>query len=53
MPKILRTSVKSALNQTYENFEIIFFNNNSKYNTKKIIKNLKIIELNTLRLINT
>ena len=35
--KYLRKSISSVLNQTYENWEIIFFDNNSNDKSKKIV----------------
>ena len=39
--KYLRKSISSVLNQTYENWEIIFFDNNSNDKSKKIVKSFK------------
>ena len=36
--KYLNEAIKSVLNQTYKNWEIIFFDNNSSDNSLKIIK---------------
>ena len=41
MESFLRKSIKSVLNQSYKNFEIIVIDNFSKDNTKKLIKNFK------------
>ena len=37
--KYLDKCIKSILNQKYQNFELIFFDNFSSDNSKKIIKN--------------
>ena len=37
----LDNCIKSVLNQTYKNWEIIFFDNNSEDNSVKIIKKFK------------
>ena len=37
----LKKSVSSILNQTYKNWEIIFWDNKSTDNSKKILKNFK------------
>ncbi len=39
--KFLRDSLKSVLNQTYKNWELIFWDNLSIDNSKKILKNFK------------
>ena len=39
--KFIDRSLSSVFAQTYKNFEIIFFDNFSNYNTKKIIKSYK------------
>ena len=39
--KFLKNSINSILNQTYKNFEIIFFDNFSSDNSAKIIKSYK------------
>ena len=39
--KYLRFSLKSVLNQTYQNIEIIFWDNLSSDDSAKIVKNLK------------
>ena len=39
--KYLTQTIKSVLRQTYRNWEIIFFDNNSKDNSVKIIKKFK------------
>mgnify|MGYP001177679870 FL=1 len=39
--KFLKKSIDSCLNQTYKNFEIIIFDDNSTDNSKKIIKKIK------------
>ena len=39
--KFLNTCISSILNQTYNKFEIIFFDNNSTDSSAKIIKNFK------------
>lgn len=38
--KYLRKSISSIINQRYPNWEIIFWDNNSKDNTKKIVKSI-------------
>ena len=35
--KYLKECIKSIINQTYKNFEIIFWNNNSTDNSERII----------------
>ena len=37
--KYLDQSIRSVLNQSYENWELIFFNNSSKDKSKNIINN--------------
>ena len=44
--KFFEKSVKSVLDQSYKNWELIFWDNKSTDNSKKIIKILKTIELN-------
>ncbi len=39
--KFLNDSVKSVINQTYQNWELIFFDNASNDNSKKIIQGFK------------
>lgn len=39
--KFIKKSIKSALNQTYKNLEIIIFDNNSSDNTQDLVKNFK------------
>ena len=39
--KYLSQSIKSILNQTYSNWELIFFNNKSTDNSSSIVKNIK------------
>ena len=39
--KYLKECISSILNQKYQNFEVIFFNNSSKDNSKKIIDNFQ------------
>ena len=39
--KFLKKSVKSVLNQSYKNWEIIFWDNFSKDESKQIIQNFK------------
>ena len=39
--KYLEKCISSILNQKYENFEIIFFDNFSSDNSKKILENFK------------
>ena len=39
--KYLNEAIKSVLNQTYQNWEIIFFDNNSSDNSFKIVKKYK------------
>ena len=34
--KYLKECISSILNQKYQNFEVIFFNNSSKDNSKKL-----------------
>ena len=48
--KYLKDSIKSLMSQTYKNWELIFWDNNSLDNSKKIVKNLRIKELSTLNL---
>ena len=40
----VRYAIDSILNQTYQNFEFIIVDDCSNDNSKKIIKNLKMIE---------
>ena len=42
--KFLKTSINSLINQSYKNFEIIFYDNKSTDNSINIIKSLKIKE---------
>ena len=42
MEKFLEKSLKSVINQTYKNWELIFWDNNSYDNSRKIFKNLLI-----------
>ena len=37
--KYLKDSIKSIISQTYKNWELVFWDNNSKDNSKKIVKN--------------
>ena len=37
--KYLKDSIKSIISQTYKNLELVFWDNNSKDNSKKIVKN--------------
>lgn len=39
--KYLEESIKSVINQTYKNWEIIFWDNNSNDNSRKILKSFK------------
>ena len=39
--KFLKNAIRSVLNQTYKNWEIIFFDNNSKDKSVKILKEFK------------
>jgi len=39
--KYLSTSLQSIIKQTYKNWELIFYDNKSSDNSKKIVKNLK------------
>ena len=39
--KMLKNAIKSVLNQTYKNWEIIIVDNYSKDNTKKMVENFK------------
>ena len=39
--KYLKECIKSIINQTYKNLEIIIFDDNSTDGSKKIIKNIK------------
>ena len=39
--KFLKNAIRSVLNQTYKNWEIIFFDNNSKDKSVKILKGFK------------
>ena len=39
--KFLREAVQSVLNQKYKKWELIFWNNNSTDNSKKIFKSFK------------
>jgi len=39
--KYLKKSINSIINQTYKNWEVVFWNNNSKDNSKKIFKKFK------------
>ena len=48
--KYLHQSIKSIFNQNYKNWELIFFDNHSTDNSKKILQALKIKGLNILRL---
>ena len=41
MEKFIKKSVKSVLNQTYKNFEILVIDNHSKDKTRQIINNFK------------
>ena len=43
--KYLSKSISSIFSQSYKNWELIFFDNNSNDNSKKIIKVIKIKEL--------
>ena len=43
--RYLTQSIKSIINQTFKNWELIF-DNQSSDNSKKILKSLKIKELN-------
>ena len=42
--KYLREAVQSVINQTYQNWEIIFWDNQSKDKSSQILKALKIKE---------
>ena len=44
--KFLNESVKSVINQTYQNWELIFFDNLSNDNSKKILQSFRDKELN-------
>ena len=44
--KFLYESLDSIINQTFKNWELIFVDNNSKDNSKKYLKHIKIIGLN-------
>ena len=44
--KFLNDSLKSLFKQSYKNWELIFFDNNSEDNSKKIVKSFKEKELN-------
>ena len=46
--KFLKESIKSILQQTYENWELIFWDNKSSDKSKNISKNLKTLGLNIL-----
>ena len=39
--KFLNESVKSVINQTYQNWELIFFDNLSNDNSKKILQSFR------------
>ena len=39
--KFLNDSLKSLFKQSYKNWELIFFDNNSEDNSKKIVKSFK------------
>ena len=41
--KYLNESIESILQQTYNNWELIFYNNNSSDKSEKIVKNFKKI----------
>ena len=43
--KFIERSMSSAFAQTYKNFEIIFFDNFSNDNTKKIIKSYNFLPI--------
>ena len=45
----LKKSIKSVINQSYKNWELIFWNNNSQDKSKEILFLLKIEELNILK----
>ena len=47
----LKLSIRSILNQTYKNWELLIINNNSKDKTYEVIKVLRIKELEFLKLI--
>ena len=50
--KFLRDSLKSVLNQTYKNWELIFWDNLSIDNSKKILKNFKEDRFNNYLLLD-
>ena len=39
--KYLAKSLKSVINQSYKNWELIFWDNNSRDNSRNIIKNIE------------
>jgi glycosyltransferase involved in cell wall biosynthesis len=51
MNKYIERAITSIINQSFQNFEIIIVNDNSKDETEKIIKKLKLDD-NRIKLIN-
>ena len=48
--KYLEEAIESVLNQTYQNWELIFWDNQSSDNSAKIFKTFKDKRLNTIYL---
>jgi glycosyltransferase involved in cell wall biosynthesis len=49
--KYLKIAINSAMAQTYENWELIFWDNQSRDESANIVNHMMILELNTTMLL--